>query len=191
MVDQEEGPAVTLVLVSNKVLLTTKANSRITQVGTHHPKNKTGRPFQMFYNSNERLVNHKATPVFLYHGIWHSIRLKDGQAIVGIPLSTVHSYDEDETATEEVLLRGIDLQIRDSLIQLPQTIQATLPCLHRPRFREALPPRYLLPPHKPLQPQPSPTPSIKPSNALPAVGVAVVEVAVVEEEEETLQHCNQ
>jgi hypothetical protein len=78
----------------------------------------------VFCDSDERLVNYKATPVFLYHGIWHSIRLKDGQAVLGIPLPSVHQYDEDETASEEALLRAIDLQIRHSPIQLPQTIQA-------------------------------------------------------------------
>jgi hypothetical protein len=124
-VDQEEGPAVTPILISDEALLITKPNSRINRVGTHHPKNKTGKPFLVFCDSDEQLINHKATPVFLYHGIWHSIRLKNGQAILGIPLPSVHQYDKDETASEEALLRAIDLQIRHSPIQLPQAIQAT------------------------------------------------------------------
>jgi hypothetical protein len=109
MADQEEGLAVTPVLISDEALLIIKPNSRINKVGTSHPKNKTGKPFLVFCDSDKRLINHKATPVFLYHGIWHSIRLKDGQAIVGIPLPSVHQYDEDETASEEALLRAIDL----------------------------------------------------------------------------------
>jgi len=113
------------VLISDEALLITKPNSRIDKVGGSHPKNKTGRPFLVFCDSDEWLINHKATPVFLYHGIWHSVRLKDGQAIVGIPLPSVHQYDEDETASEEALQRAIDLQIRNSPIQLPQAIQTT------------------------------------------------------------------
>jgi hypothetical protein len=73
---------------------------------------------------DERLINCKAAPVFLYHGIWHSIYLKDGNTTVGNPLPSVHNYDEDETASEEALLRGIDLQIRHSPVKNPNSSPA-------------------------------------------------------------------
>jgi hypothetical protein len=112
------------VLISSEALLTTKANSRVTQVAASHPKNKTRKPFQVFCEMDERLINCKAAPVFLYHGIWHSVYLKDGNATVGNPLPSVHNYDEDETASEEALLRGIDLQIRHSPVKNPNSSPA-------------------------------------------------------------------